>query len=189
LRRIRSEAEDPGRRRPKHTRERLALIRATLNRQFRGPGDFRIKSLIPREVPAMLDESCTNNAYCLGRLFAVLEDLQRVAVGSRNATITDRFYGAASATPAVVFASLLRKAQNHLGSLRKKNERWARGIDKQIRTICALLDPADAFPSAMPLEEQGLFALGYYHQKAWRRPKKGDATDEAEQVASAPSQS
>ena len=65
----------------------------------------------------MLDPSYPNNAYCLGRLFAVLEKLQADAIGSPGSTITDRFYGAASATPAAVFASLLRKAQHHIAKL------------------------------------------------------------------------
>src|SRR5687768_2738485 len=93
--RIRAEREDPNRGKHKHSRERLALIRATLNRQLKAEGDYRIKSLIPKEVPVMLDPECTNNAYCLGRLFAVLEKLQGEAIGNPGASIVDRFYGAA----------------------------------------------------------------------------------------------
>ncbi|MEJ7640331.1 MAG: type I-C CRISPR-associated protein Cas8c/Csd1 [Singulisphaera sp.] len=83
--RIRAEREDPGRGKHKHSRERLALIRATLNRQFESESDDRIKSLIKKKVTVMLDPECTNNAYCLGRLFAVLEKLQGDAIGNPGA--------------------------------------------------------------------------------------------------------
>jgi CRISPR-associated protein Csd1 len=172
--RIRSEPEDPGRGRSKHTRERLALIRATLNRWFRA-GDRRVTSLISREITPVLDETYTNHAYCLGRLFATLESLQQAAIGPKS-TITDRFYGAASATPAAVFSQLIRKSNHHLGSLRNKGERekrLARFFKSRIQEICDLL-PAGPFPPTLSLPEQGLFALGYYHQRASR--KTGEAT-------------
>ncbi len=177
--RIRAEPEKPTRGQHKHSRERLALIRATLNRQLRGSGDHPVKSLISKEVSVMLDPECTNNAYCLGRLFAVLEKLQGDAIGNPGATITDRFYGAASATPATVFAPLLRKAQHHLASLRKAQHRFAKRYPRLIRMIFDLL-PAEPFPSTLTLEEQGLFALGFYHQKAdlWRKKSKpGDIVE------------
>ena len=160
VRRIRSEREDS--RGGKHSRERLALIRATLNRWVRR-GDPRIKLPIQKEVSEVLDVECTNNAYCLGRLFATLEKIQADAIGKPNATITDRFYGAASATPVVVFAPLLRKAQHHVAKFEEGLQTY---WGKPIQSILALLKPADAFPSTMTLEEQGLFALGYYHQRA-----------------------
>ena len=111
----------------------------------------------------MLDPTCSNNAYCLGRLFAVLEKLQGESIGNVNATITDRFYGAASATPAAVFASLIRKSQHHLTKLKAS---FSASYSKRIQEILNLLEPQSAFPSTFRLEEQGLFALGYYHQKA-----------------------
>jgi CRISPR-associated protein Csd1 len=165
--RIRAEREDPNRGRHKHSRERLALIRATLNRQLNSEGEYRIKSLISKEVSVMLDPDCTNNAYCLGRLLAVLEKLQGDAIGNPGASIVDRFYGAASATPAAVFAPLLRKAQHHQAKLDGAY------YPRLIQEVLDLL-PAEAFPSTLNLEEQGLFALGYYHQKAdlWRAKPK-----------------
>lgn len=186
--RIRSEPENPNKGQAKHTRERMALIRATLNRQLRprhadqpDAASPRIRSLITREITPMLDPSCKNNAYCLGRLFAVLEKLQADAIGSPGSTITDRFYGAASATPAAVFASLLRKAQHHTAKLG--------GVfyPKMIQEILDLLEPGNAFPTTLGLEEQGLFALGFYHQKAslWRGKEKGKLGPEGE--AEAPS--
>ncbi len=173
--RIRAERDDPGRGRHKHSRERLALIRATLNRWFRALHP-RITSLIGKEIPTVLDPECTNNAYCLGRLFAVLEKLQGDAIGNPGASIADRFYGAASATPAAVFAPLLRKAMHHQAKLDGPY------YPRLIQEILGLL-PAEAFPTTMTLEEQGLFALGYYHQRAdlWRaRPRPQDVAAVAE---------
>lgn len=173
--RIRAERDDPsqGQSHVKHTRERLALIRMTLNRWF-DDKDPRITPLIPQRITDVLDESCPNNAYCLGRLFAVLEKLQGEAIGKINASIADRFYGAASATPAAVFATLLRKAQAHL---RKMSGSF---YDQKIQAVMQLLNPTDAFPTSLSLPEQGLFALGYYHQRAdlWKgKDPKVEAPD------------
>jgi CRISPR-associated protein Csd1 len=170
LKRIRSEPENPDRRQFKHTRERLALIRASLNRRFRA-NDRAITELITQEVSTVLDPNCNNNGYCLGRLFAVLEKLQGEAIGSPGATITDRFYGSASATPVAVFGTLIRKAQHHLGKV--QGPFYAR----KLQEVLDLLRPENAFPPTLSLEEQGLFALGYYHQKAdlWKGKDKPEA--------------
>ena len=180
--RIRAEPEAPSKGKHKHTRERLALIRATINRQFRAD-DPTIRSLITKEVSVMLDPTCSNNAYCLGRLFAVLEKLQGDSIGNVNATITDRFYGAASATPAAVFASLIRKSVHHLTKLKGG---FSANYSKRIQEILNLLEPDTAFPTTFRLEEQGLFALGYYHQKSALYTKKSE--DETPAVSAAASE-
>lgn len=178
--RIHTEPDNPDRNQHKHTRERVALVRISLNRLFRS-GDQFLRSLIQQEIPPMLDPSCRNNAYCLGRLFAVLEKLQGESVGAVNATITDRFYGAASATPAAVFGSLLRKAQHHLA---KMNGPF---YDKKIQEILILLDPENAFPSTLGLDQQGLFALGYYQQRhdLWtsKADKSAQVVDQTESAS------
>jgi len=174
LKRIRSEPENPDRRQFKHTRERMALIRASLNRRFRAK-DEAVTELITQEVSTVLDPNCDNNGYCLGRLFAVLEKLQGEAIGSPGATITDRFYGSASATPVAVFGTLIRKAQHHLGKVQGPF------YSMKLQEVLSLLRPENAFPTTLSLEQQGLFALGYYHQKAdlWK------AKDKAETAAAA----
>lgn len=131
------------------------------------------------EIPVSLDKESTNPAYRLGRLFAVLESIQRQALGEQiNATIRDRYYGAASATPASVFPMLLRNAQNHLSKVLKdkKKSKLAGFFEGQIREILDGL--SDSFPRSLNMQEQGRFAIGYYHQQASRKPK-----DTAEQVA------
>jgi len=131
-----------------------AIIRAVLHR------DRRIDPK-KEDVPVSLAPDEPNKAYQLGRLFAVLETAQRMALGRINATIRDRYFGAASATPASVFPLLLRGAQNHLGKLRKSGKGgW---IEREIEDILDKLSLD--LPRALPLAEQGRFAVGYYHQR------------------------
>ncbi|WP_251865839.1 type I-C CRISPR-associated protein Cas8c/Csd1 [Achromobacter sp. Marseille-Q4962] len=119
------------------------------------------------EIPVSLDKASTHPGYRLGRLFAVLEAVQRLALGKQiNATIRDRYYGAASATPALVFPVLLRNAQNHLARLRKDKPAAAAGLEMDIREIVGGL--ADNFPRSLRIEDQGRFAIGYYHQQQSR---------------------
>lgn len=126
---------------------RAALIKGILVRNF------------GKEVTMSLDPSCRNPAYRLGRLFAVLERTQRDALGEQlNATIRDRFYSSASATPGVIFPRLLRTYQHHLAKLEPG---WRVNREKLVQEI---LDPLEHFPTHLDLVEQGLFALGYYHQ-------------------------
>jgi CRISPR-associated protein Csd1 len=135
--------------------ERAALIKAYLVRARR----LRILASNFPEVKPMLDKDCPNTAYRLGRLFAALEKLQADATGA-GTTIRDRYYGAASATPVVVFGQLLRKAPHHASKISH-----APFYEKLIQEILGALRPDKAFPSTLTLEEQGLFALGYYHQR------------------------
>jgi CRISPR-associated protein Csd1 len=135
--------------------ERAALIKAYLARAKR----LRMLASDFPEVKPMLDKECPNTAYRLGRLFAVLEKLQADATGA-GTTIRDRYYGAASATPVVVFGQLLRKAPHHTSKIPH-----APFYEKLIQEILDVLRPDKAFPPTLTLEEQGLFALGYYHQR------------------------
>ena len=107
-----------------------------------------------------LDTERPDAAYRLGRLFAALEKTQKDALGEGvNATIRDRFYGSASATPASVFPRLLRTYQHHLAKL-EGGHRVHR--EKLVQEILA---PVRDFPGHLALPDQGLFALGYYHQQ------------------------
>ena len=100
----------------------------------------------------------------MGRLFAVLEKMQEEASGGNlNATIKDRYYGAASSTPRAVFALLLRLNNHHAAKLENSAFRIAR--EKLKQEILGLLDAKSAFPAHLSVEDQGRFALGYYHQR------------------------
>ena len=116
------------------------------------------------DPPVSLDRENASPAYQLGRLFAMIEIAQRVALGKVNATVRDRYYGAASATPATVFPLLLRGAQNHLARLRKDGKGgW---IERELEQITEHLAPD--LPRSLLLEDQGRFAIGYYHQRRTR---------------------
>jgi|LGVC01.1.fsa_nt_gb CRISPR-associated protein Csd1 len=129
---------------------RAAMIKACLVRKY------SIKQ-ISKEVTMALDKESTNVAYRLGRLFAVLEKAQKDAVPGANTTIKDRFYGSASATPRTVFPQLLRLTQHHI-----QKAEYGRNTDKMIEEI---IQGIQEFPAHLRLDDQGLFAIGYYHQK------------------------
>jgi CRISPR-associated protein Csd1 len=131
---------------------RAAAIKACLNRFIRRDDN-------EKEFQPMLDPSNTNTAYRLGRLFAVLEKIQEEASPGLNATIRDRYYGAASTTPVTVFTSLLRLKNAHLKKLPAGRMVW---FEKQLGEV--LGEIAD-FPAHLMLQDQGRFALGYYHQR------------------------
>ncbi|MFO0651108.1 MAG: type I-C CRISPR-associated protein Cas8c/Csd1 [Polyangiales bacterium] len=128
---------------------RAALIKTALLRLNRERHERDL------EVTVALNDDDNRNAYLLGRLFATLEKLQQMAVNP-NATLRDRFYGAASSTPAVVFPRLLRLSMHHAARL---DGGWPESIKAR------LMARIDAFPRVLGLEEQGLFAIGYYHQQ------------------------
>lgn len=152
---------------------RAAAIKACLNRQIRrssaaSPNPFPEKEFLP-----MLDLSNANPAYRLGRLFAALEKVQEEASPGLNATIRDRYYGAASSTPVAVFTTLLRLKNAHL---KKLSVGRAMGFEKLLGEI---LNPVADFPKHMPLPDQGRFALGYYHQRQaffTKNPDRPNAT-------------
>lgn len=114
--------------------------------------------------PVSLNREEKNAAYQLGRMFAMAEIAQRMALGKVNATIRDRYFGAASATPASVFPLLLRGMQNHLAKLRKDGKGGF--IEREMDQIAEQLSPD--LPRSLRLEEQGRFVIGYYHQRRAR---------------------
>jgi CRISPR-associated protein Csd1 len=109
-----------------------------------------------------LNEQCTDAAYVLGRLFAVLEKVQQEAIGDINASIKDRYFTSACATPGSVFPILLRLSQHHIAKAE-----YGYASDHRIQDILDLLDVKDnPIPARLTLDEQGVFILGYYHQRA-----------------------
>jgi CRISPR-associated protein Csd1 len=131
---------------------RAALIKAFL---------MRNKQM---EVPVSLDPARTDRPYLLGRLFAVLEKAQEDAVPGANATIKDRYLSSASANPGQVFHMLLKNAANHTAKLRKDSEKKGRAIHYEVM-VQDIMSCFDDFPKTMSAEEQGMFMIGYYHQR------------------------
>ena len=139
---------------------RVALIKAVITRFNRLTKTAKFKG----EMPVSLETTNTQPGYLLGRLFAVLERIQQDALGGDvNATIRDRYYGAASATPAHIFPVLLRSTQNHLGKVRKNKPGLAVNREKVMGEVINSLGAT--FPKSLRIEAQGEFALGYYQQR------------------------
>ena len=114
------------------------------------------------EISVALDPDRTDPAYLLGRLFAAYEKVQQDASGGNlNRTIRDSYLSAASATPGSVFPRIYRLNQHHFNKLRREKRGLAVVREKLIGEICAGLDD---FPKHLGLADQGLFAIGYYHQ-------------------------
>ena len=135
---------------------RAALIKAFLNRAMRSKNNNNEK-----EMTMCLDPENINIGYRLGRLFAVLEKIQTEANPGLNATIRDRFFGAASSTPVTVFTNLMRLSNHHLSKLEK--EKHGLFITRK-RMLGEIMCPVKDFPPHLVLEDQGRFAIGYYHQ-------------------------
>lgn len=126
---------------------------------------------IPKEVLTVsLNPNSTNIPYNLGRLFSVLEAIQSAANPGINATIKDKYFNSASATPSRVFPMLINLAQKHL---RKLDKGWSISYSKQLTELTGKL--GETFPDRLSLPQQGAFQLGYYHQTQARYTKKEEA--------------
>lgn len=142
------------------TRGRAAIIKAYYLKNSR---DENLKEV----MTVQLNDQTNYLPYLLGRLFSVLEAVQAATNPGINATIRDRYFNAASATPATVFPLLLNLAQKHLAKLDKGQEVY---YDKQITAICGMI--GETLPARMNLPEQSAFQLGYYHETQKRYTKK-----------------
>ncbi len=147
---------------------RASIVKACLNRNSRTGGVGAEK-----EMQMSLDSSNRNSGYLLGRLFATLERVQEEASPGINATIRDRFYGAASSTPVTVFGNLMRQKNHHIAKISSPG--------RQVfyeKLIGQIVEGIDDFPAHLSLDDQGRFAIGYYHQRQDFYTKKADRTEE-----------
>ena len=146
---------------------RAAMLRAVLIRNF------------SKEVPMALNEDATDVAYLLGRLFGAYAYGER-SYQARGAGLRQKYMGAASATPARVFPMLMRGYEHNLASLLKAGgQKAGSGVraDRAVTAIIAGLPGDGALPATLPLEEQGRFFIGFYHQTAAFFAKAEDAAD------------
>ena len=158
--RIRSEQDNAEASPPiyKITYERCAIIKAYLCRNGK------------RGITVALNEDEKDVAYVLGRIFAVWEHIQEEANRGINATIKDRYFDSACATPARIFPILQKLSGHHL---RKLEDRKKIYFEKQLTSLMGKIN-AGAIPNILQLKDQGMFILGYYHQVQARYTKKED---------------
>ena len=153
---------------------RIAVLKACIVREL------RLRQQLPKEdYLVSLDRSGTNVAYNLGRLFAAFAYAE-TSLAKRNATIRDKYMGAASATPRRVFPMLLRGYENNRSGLAKAEEKRPLGIraDRAVGEIMDLLPGRQELPASLPLEDQSRFFIGYYHQERAFYAKKPAGQDQ-----------
>lgn len=138
------------------TAMRVSLLKGCMIRRARQLGDTETE----RSITVALNTENTNEGYLLGRLFAVLEKAQADAVPGANATIRDRYIGAASVTPARVFPLLLKMAQHHIA---KSN--YGAVTERRLEEIISQMDASKGFAKTLSYDDQGQFFLGYYQQR------------------------
>lgn len=170
LMRVHSTQEDPDEYVYKVSRGRASIIRAYLirNCEKEGYGD--------KELTVSLNEDRKETAYCLGRAFAILEQIQELANG--RATITNRYFNSASTTPSTVFPTLIRLSKAHLAKVGRTKRGLAITLERQLQDVLDV-DRVERFPGRLTLEQQGDFMLGYFHQR--NRRFEGKQNDSAVQ--------
>jgi CRISPR-associated protein Csd1 len=174
INRIRADMDDPGKRIQKVNYVRVAVIKAFVLRKYRQQS----KNPFQEVLVMSLNEQSTIPAYVLGRLFAVLERAQQDAIGEVNASIKDRYFTSACAAPASVFPILLRLSQHHISKVKQEGKRTIHH-DRRIQDILNLLDvERNPIPARLTLDEQGVFVLGYYHQRKDFFTSKSQKADE-----------
>ena len=153
---------------------RAAIIKAYLNRKHR-------KESKEKEVLEKMNPDCEDKGYLLGQLMSVLEKLQTEALGSVNASIVDRYFAGASASPKSVFGFLLRNARHHARKAKdeSKNKGQVFNLERLIDQICSQFDVSlkkteepkavyeNGFPAYLSQEQQGMFVLGYHQMRKW----------------------
>lgn len=147
----------------KVTRGKAAIIKAFL---------LQNGSYDKKEVTMALNDECSNAAYILGREFSVLEAVQEDANPGINATIKDRYFNSACATPASIFPILFKLKNSHIRKLPRKSAVYYEKLLQHLQDKLETGYDGTAIPKRLTLEEQGMFILGYYHQTQNRYDKK-----------------
>lgn len=136
-----------------------------------------IKAFLTRNYPEFkealtmeLNENCTNQAYVLGQLFSLLEEIQKKANKGINTTIKDKYFSSASSTPALVFPLLIDLSQKHIRKINDK--KYKIYYDKKLTELFAKMNTD--YPVRMSMQEKGIFQIGYYHQTQKHFTKQED---------------
>lgn len=163
---------------------RAALIKAVLNSRKRFHPETTSHY---QEVKPNMDPANKNPGYLLGRLMAILERLQQAVMHDVNASVVDRFFSNASAAPRTVFVRLLKLARHHARKASTDDDRRVRGLairlEKEMDDILANFQPGnEGIPAVLPLEEQGMFVLGYHQQRHELFRKKEEREQDAREM-------
>lgn len=152
------------------TRAQAAFVKLALSTQ---PGAEKHMDDLAKFTPKPDLERSDAVAYQCGCLLAELEAIQRAALGKVNASIVEKYYGAASSTPAMAFAPLLKGARAHLGKLRNQKRGTWNALEQELEKILGSFkqdeDDTPRFPKTLSIVQQGIFALGFYHRRAENR--------------------
>ncbi len=168
--RVQSTQDNDDRHTRKVTRGRVAIVKAYLLKNC---------NRMEEEITVSLNEERNDIPYVLGRLFSVLERIQKAVNPEVNSTIKNKYYDSASTTPSVIFPIILKLSDKHLAKLEYDKKGSAVYYEK-LRG--ELLVRIDAFPKRLSLEEQGDFILGYYHQTQKFYEKNESKTNEDQEV-------
>jgi CRISPR-associated protein Csd1 len=137
------------------TSERASLIRLILNRNNKGGGFM---------VGEKIENGFRPVAYVCGQIFAKLESIQYAALGNVNSGIREKYFTYAMTSPAAAFGRLFNLHSKHFTKLKNEKPGLAINMDKELQELCKDVD-IQSFPATFSLEEQGQFAIGYYHQR------------------------
>jgi CRISPR-associated protein Csd1 len=153
-----------------YDQSRFALLKLILNRNRKNN---------TMEIRPELTADTDDPAYNCGRLLSVFNDTQKKAheYGLKGATVSEKYFGTASTSPAYVFPYLVKLNRHHLQKI-GKSAKYAGGerfLEESIFSILARLGQTEemrrnkvspAFPRILDLQGQGRFALGFYQQMA-----------------------
>jgi CRISPR-associated protein Csd1 len=149
---------------------RFALLKLILNRN---------RKITTMEIKPELTADTDDPAYNCGRLLSVFNETQKKAheYGLKGATVSEKYFGTASTSPAYVFPYLVKLNRHHLQKI-GKSAKYAGGerfLEEAIFSILARLGQTEemrrnkispAFPRTLDLQGQGRFAIGFYQQMA-----------------------
>ena len=140
---------------------------------------YLIKNKGRNDITMALNPDCKEPSYVLGRVFAELENIQRSANPTAKKTIQSTYFSSAAETPSRIFPILFRLSQQHLAKLKRDNGGAWTNLQDKLGKMLSLLDVTDGnpFPNTQTLDEQGMFVLGYYHQRTKNREEAAKILD------------
>ncbi len=153
---------------------RAALIKLILTTRLKTPSHNPMQTMNELNLDPEFQDQSDTMAYHCGRLLAHLENIQKAALGDINTTLIDRYYGAAANTPGKVFGELVKDAQAHLRKLRVTKPAVHEALQQRLEGIMVKFYSAEHFPTTLTMQQQSIFSLGYYHQRAANRKEAID---------------